>query len=94
MYEAFGRVIAEAQACETPVVATKVGGIPEIVENGKTGFLVNYGEWDKLKERLEELLDDEKLRRKMGKAGRKRMIKKFSKSVVVNKLDRIYKSLF
>jgi len=93
MYEAFGRVLAEAQACETPVVSTRVGGIPEVVKDSKTGFLVDYGDWKKMKEKIEFLLDNPKIARKMGKAGRKWVVKNFSKEVVINKLDRIYKSL-
>jgi glycosyltransferase involved in cell wall biosynthesis len=57
-YEAFGLVLAEAMACETPVVSTRVGGIPEVVNDGKTGYLVDYGDWNTFKDRIIELLDN------------------------------------
>lgn len=93
MYEAFGRVMAEAQACEVPVVATKVGAIPEVVQNKKTGLLVDYGDWEEMKISITKLLDDKKLMRRMGVAGRKNVVKKFSKCAVISKLDHIYNSL-
>ncbi len=92
-YEAFGRVLAEAQACETPVVATGVGGIPEVVKDGDTGFLVDYGNWDEMKKYIEALLKNEKLRTKMGKAGRKHVIESFSIKVIVDKLEKIYEDV-
>jgi glycosyltransferase involved in cell wall biosynthesis len=92
-YEAFSRVLAEAMSCETPVVVTKVGGIPEVVDDGKTGFLVKYGNWASFKDRINQLLDDPQLRKKMGRAGRDKVIKNFSTNAVIGKLDRIYREL-
>ncbi|MBI5347181.1 MAG: glycosyltransferase family 4 protein [Candidatus Aenigmarchaeota archaeon] len=92
-YEAFGRVLAEAQACETPVVATNVGGIPEVVKDKKTGFLVDYGNWDEMEKYIEVLLKNEKLRTKMGKAGRKHVVENFSIKVIVDKLEKIYRDV-
>src|ERR1700680_1406947 len=75
IYEPFGLVILEAMACETPVVASRVGGIPEIVVEGETGYLVDY-DIDQpvaftttLAERIEELLSDPGRASKMGKGG-------------------------
>jgi len=92
-YEAFGRVIAEAMACELPVVSTRVGGIPEVVDEGVNGFLVNYGEWDEMESKIKQLLSDDKLRRQMGEQGRKKVVENFSKNIILDKLERIYKSL-
>jgi starch synthase len=92
-YEAFSRVLAEAMSCGTPVVATKVGGIPEVVDDGKTGFLVKYGNWTSFKDRINQLLDDPGLRNRMGRAGRDKVIKNFSTNVVIRKLEGIYKEL-
>ena len=90
-YEAFGKVLAESMACETPVVSTRVGGVPEVV--GDCGYLTNYGEWQLFRMHIETLLDDDVLRKRMGKNGRRRMQKHFDIDVIVNKLDRIYKSV-
>ncbi|MBS3055902.1 MAG: glycosyltransferase family 4 protein [Candidatus Aenigmarchaeota archaeon] len=93
MYEAFGRVLTEAQACEVPVVSTRAGGIPEVVIHNKTGYLVNYGEWELMAEYIKKLLDDSGLRRRIGYEGRKHVVKSFSKKVVVDKLVKIYERL-
>src|SRR5438477_4084558 len=72
VYEPFGLVILEAMACETAVVASKVGGIPEIVVEGETGFLVEYDPSDSeafatnLAPKIKLVLDDAALARKMG----------------------------
>ena len=68
-------VILEAMACETPVLATNVGGIPELVKDGQNGFLVPAKDSAKLAERLLDLLKNEHLRMKMGKIGRKMIFK-------------------
>ena len=64
--ETFSIAIAEASACGTPVVATAVGGIPEIIADGDTGFLVPPGDATAMAERIDELLGDESKRRRMG----------------------------
>ena len=60
-------VIMEAMACGTPVVATSVGGIPEIVESGHTGYLVPHRDSEAMADRIEELLADRNLRERMGR---------------------------
>jgi len=92
-YEAFGMVLAEAQACCTPCVSTLVGGIPEVVINGKTGLLVEYGDWKGFEENIEYLLDNPKLAKQMGKAGRRHVEKNFEITKVSQKLYRVYESL-
>jgi starch synthase len=83
IYEPFGLVILEAMACETPVVASRVGGIPEIVVEGETGYLVDLDPADldgftsALAARIEQLLGDTTLAAKMGKAGRERVVRHF-----------------
>lgn len=68
--EAFGMVIAEAMAFSKPVVATRVGGIPEVVRDGETGFLVARGDAASAARRMVELARDPGLRTRMGNAGR------------------------
>jgi colanic acid/amylovoran biosynthesis glycosyltransferase len=63
-------VLMEAMAAGVPVVATRVAGVPELVEDGVSGFLVPPGEASELAERIAALLDDEELRNRFGKAGR------------------------
>lgn len=91
-YEAFGITLAEAQACGTPVVATKVGGIPEVVRDGKTGFLVDYGEWDKMKELIENIVDNNRLRSKIGRNARAHA-EKFGIKAIGKKHLELYESL-
>jgi glycosyltransferase involved in cell wall biosynthesis len=68
--EAFGLVVAEAQAAGTPVVASRVGGIPENVRHGETGFLVEPDQPGEIAARVLELLDDPDKRQAFGEAGR------------------------
>ncbi|MGZ5978453.1 MAG: glycogen synthase [Isosphaeraceae bacterium] len=99
VYEPFGLVILEAMACETAVVASRVGGIPEIVVEGETGFLVNYDAGDPdgfataLAAKIELLLDDVALARKMGGAGRRRVLETFGWPSLAAKTVELYESL-
>ncbi|MCX6815404.1 MAG: glycosyltransferase family 4 protein [Candidatus Aenigmarchaeota archaeon] len=92
-YEAFSRGIAEAESCSIPVVSTRVGAIPEVVKDGKSGFLVDYGEWDEMRQHIEYLLDNLSEAKKMGKRGREHIVKNFDTEIVAEKLEKIYKDL-
>ena len=70
--EGFGLVFLEAMAFGKPVVGCTSGGIPEVVVDGETGFLVGYGDLDALVSRLVTLLQDPELRKRLGEAGRQR----------------------
>ena len=76
--ESFGVAALEAQACEIPVVVSNVGGFPEVVENGKTGFIVESGNLESTTLALSHLVLDEKKRKNMGKSGRKRVKNMYS----------------
>jgi len=92
LYEPFGIINLEAMACETPVIGSAVGGIPEIIIEGQTGFLIplesvsrtdfnpkNPERYQKeFAQKVNHLLDNEELADKMGKAGRERVLDKFS----------------
>ena len=67
--EGFGLVAAEAMACGTPVVASRIGAIPEIVKDGVTGLLFEPGDPQDLADKLSRLLDDDELRARMGAEG-------------------------
>lgn len=75
--EVFGWVIAEAMAYGRPVVGTRVGGIPEVVSDHESGFLIDRGDVKALAERILALVGDARLRRAMGAAGRKKVELKF-----------------
>jgi alpha-maltose-1-phosphate synthase len=99
IYEPFGLVILEAMACETPVVASRVGGIPEIVVEGETGYLVDYDPADLdaftsvLADRIEKLLRDETLATRMGKAGRERVLQHFGWPAIASRTVQLYETL-
>jgi glycosyltransferase involved in cell wall biosynthesis len=71
--EVFGWVIAEAMAYRKPVIATRVGGIPELVSDEESGFLIERGDVETLAERVLTLIGDPERRESMGIAGRKRV---------------------
>ena len=90
--EAFGLVIAEAMAFAKPVVATRVGGIPELVLEGDNGFLVDRGNIAALAERFVLLARNPELRRQMGMAGRRHAQSLFDVAKNVPPLIRLYES--
>jgi alpha-maltose-1-phosphate synthase len=90
VYEPFGIINLEAMACETPVVASAVGGILEVVEDGKTGLLVPPARPDLLADALLRVLNDKAAARAMGKAGRKRVEDKFSWASVAARTQEVY----
>jgi alpha-maltose-1-phosphate synthase len=99
VYEPLGIVNLEAMACGTAVVASAVGGIPEVVDDGVTGLLVPYDEQDPegfqrgLAHRINELLADPDRVAAMGQAGRKRAITEFSWSAVADRTVQLYEQL-
>jgi len=91
--EPFGRVILEAMACEKPVVAVGVGGPLDIVEDGRTGYLVDKANPDQLVDRICELLDDRKKVRDFGRAGRRRIVERFDWKKIAERYVKIYESV-
>lgn len=92
-YEAFGLVLLEAMACEKPCVATRVGGVPEVIEEGGTGVLVEYGEAKELAGAINDLLGDEKKRKEMGRTGKERVKENFTWPNIVDKLESVYEEV-
>ena len=88
--EAFGWVLTEAMASKKPVLGTTVGGIPEVVEDGKIGFLVQPGNPSQIAEKLILLLRDETLRKQMGEAGCETVKSKFDLRKNVARLLELY----
>jgi alpha-maltose-1-phosphate synthase len=107
IYEPFGMVNVEAMACQVPVVAAAVGGIPEVVEHGVTGWLVPFepagqessepadpqGFAKDLAEAIDRVIGDPGGAREMGRAGRRRVLDRFSWSAAARQTVAIYQSL-
>lgn len=107
IYEPFGIINLEAMACGTPVVATAVGGIPEVVADGETGFLIDAGlsqvpphdpsDADGLARSLADAINrfgaDPDLKRRMGEAGRRRVVEQFSWETIARQTLALYESL-
>ena len=90
--ETFGMTIVEAMSCGLPVVTFETGGVPEIVENNKTGFVVKYKNGEMLTNALEKLLDDDNLREKMAENAVEAS-KKFSFERMALEYLKLYKEL-
>lgn len=86
-------VIPEAMAAGLPVVATRVGGIPQVVEEGTTGFLVEYGDEDALRGRLLALDADRQLARQCGEMGRERSLDRYSSRRMVSDYLALYRQV-
>jgi glycogen synthase len=90
VYEPFGLINLEAMACETPVVASAVGGILEVVEEDVTGYLVPPGRPDDLAAALRRVLDDPAAAQAMGRAGRQRVEARFAWARVAARTEQVY----
>jgi len=88
--EGFPNVILEAFACAKPVVATAVGGIPEIIEEGANGYLVPKERPDLLAEAIKKCLSDPEKKRSMGEAGYQKVKSEFTFESQTKKLESIY----
>ena len=86
-------VIAQAMAAGKPVVATRVGGVPWLVEDGVTGYLAEAGDVPGLARRLVELLSDRRLRQRMGRAARQAAEERFAADRVAAQTVRAYREL-
>ena len=90
--EPFGMVVIEAMVSGRPVIASRIGGIPDIVVDGETGLLVSPGDVDSLCEAIELLLLNPELREQFGEAGRRR-VGEFQAHAVVPRIEQVYRSI-
>lgn len=89
--ESFGLAALEAMACEVVPIATRVGGLPEVIEEGKTGFLANVGDVDAMARFAIELLNDDSRLKAMGKACRESARERFSASKIIPQYEDFYR---
>ncbi|MEP6707306.1 MAG: glycosyltransferase, partial [Pyrinomonadaceae bacterium] len=88
--ESFGLAALEAMACEVPVIASRVGGVPEVVTDGETGFLSQVGDVENMAEDAARLLTDVKLRREMGKRARESALSRYRTDIVIPQYIEFY----
>lgn len=89
-YEGFPNVVARAMAAAKPVVACRLGALPEIVSDGETGLLFNPGDADALTDHIRDLHEDVDRCRAMGEAGRAKLEREFSPAAAFEKLMSVY----
>jgi glycosyltransferase involved in cell wall biosynthesis len=92
-YDNFPFVVLEAMSCELPVVATRVGGLPKSVDNGRTGLLIESGNVEDLKSAMLAMADNKDRRREMGRCGREKVLQKHSWVETARQMLRIYERL-
>ena len=91
--ESFGLAALEAQACEVPVIATRIGGIPEVVNDKETGFLSDVGDVEKMTKDTLQLLNDEDVRRSFGEKGRELAVQRYSTAKIIPQYISFYEKI-
>lgn len=92
-FEGLPIAMLEAMACEVPVVATRAGGIGEVIQHGKQGFLCEVEDWEDLEKYCLSILSDNELHKKMSKAARQQVLENFSMNKMVLELEKVYNSV-
>jgi glycosyltransferase involved in cell wall biosynthesis len=92
-WEGFGIVLLEAMLAGLPVIATRVSAVPEVVDDGKTGFLVEAGDAAAIADRLDRLLSEPALASAFGEAGRERARRRFSVARMADRTSALYQSV-
>jgi N-acetyl-alpha-D-glucosaminyl L-malate synthase BshA len=88
--ESFGLAALEAMACEVPTIATNAGGVPEVIEDGKNGFLAEVGDVERMARCAIELLSDDKRLREMAKLARFEAQSRFCASKIIPQYEKYY----
>jgi N-acetyl-alpha-D-glucosaminyl L-malate synthase BshA len=89
--ESFGLAALEAMACEVPTIATDAGGVPELIEDGKNGFLAPVGDIDRMARCAIEILSDDKRLKEMGKLARFEAQSRFCASKIIPQYEEFYR---
>jgi L-malate glycosyltransferase len=91
--ESFGLVALEAMACEVPVVVSRVGGLPEVVEDGVEGYLVEPRNIDQMAARALDVLGDDQRRQEMGKRARRTARARFCSTLIIPQYEEYYRAI-
>jgi N-acetyl-alpha-D-glucosaminyl L-malate synthase BshA len=91
--ESFGLAALEAMACEVVPIATRVGGVPELIDDGETGFLADVGDVDTMARNAIELLSDRTRLAEMAKQARKRARERFCASKIIPQYEKFYQQV-
>jgi L-malate glycosyltransferase len=91
--ESFGLAALEAQACEVPVVASRVGGIPEVINDGETGFMSDVGDTEKMSDDVLKLLNNDELRQSFGAKGRELAVSRYSSEKIIPQYIAFYEKI-
>ena len=92
-FEGMGRVLLEAMAMGKPVVGTRVGGIPDLIEDGVNGFLVEPGNEIQLTEAILRILTEKELAKQLGANGRRKIQSRYSAAYMVQAIEAVYHRL-
>jgi glycosyltransferase involved in cell wall biosynthesis len=92
-YEGFPTVLLEAMSYGLPVVCSRIGGLPEIVEDGINGLLYEPGNADELADRIRTLWQNPALRQRLGEAGRKKLNKEYDANRLLDRIFEIYEKV-
>lgn len=91
--DAFGMAYIEAWLFGKPVIGTNFGAIPYLIKDGVNGILVEFGHVPQISHAIESLLEDANLRRRLGREGREKVLKKYTWKVITDDIERIYEGL-
>ena len=91
--ECLGLSMIQAMSCAKPVVGSRINGIPEVIADGETGWLVEPGDPKDLAEKIVSLLENRHLGESMGRAARQRAVNRFEQSSSVSQLEKLYRTL-
>ena len=91
--ESFGLSALEAMACEVPVIATRVGGVPEVVEEDGCGYMFDIGDVDRMAETAIRVLSDDSLRERLGRRGREIAVTRFTTDQIIPQYEALYQAV-
>lgn len=91
--ESFGMAALEAMACEVPVIASRIGGLPEVIDDGVTGFLCELDDLDGMADRGIAILQDERLRQRLGRAAAEHVRTHFCEDTIVPRYEAFYREV-
>lgn len=92
--EQFGYSIAEASLCGLPVISTKTGSVDEVIQNGRTGYMVEPGSVSALTDVMEKIIKDPMVRKTLGRSGRDYIVGNFSNKIIADKLYQFFKLIY